>query len=62
MPEEIVASRIPTPIKAPPSTSEASIASLSVKVEIKMPMLGVANSAIDIVFARKWRPASTTAQ
>lgn len=57
-----VANRMPAPIKMTPAMSEGPIVSPSIKAEIGMPRLGAASSAIDIVLARKWRPASTTAQ
>jgi len=58
----IVANRIPVPIRTTPATSEAPTVSPSVSVEMRMPRLGVASSAIDIVLARRCRPVSTTAQ
>ena len=53
--EVLVASQIPTPVRAMPATSDVPTGSPSVSDEISMPRLGVASSAIDIVLARKWR-------
>jgi len=57
-----VTHRIPAAIKTTPAMSDTPTASPSVSAEIKMPRLGVARSAIDMVLAWKCRPASTTAQ
>jgi hypothetical protein len=53
---------MPAPMRATPATSDAPISSPSANAEITMPRPGVAMSAMDIVLAGTWRPASTTAQ
>src|SRR5262249_16118344 len=60
--DPFVANRNPVPISTIPAISDTPTISPRVIAESETPRAGVARSAVDIVLARTWRPASTTAQ